>query len=87
MHFVSRAVYSLRFNEINCHAGCSHCNLSMHLEPSGLTYQRYKRFLVDAVGEEDVKQMEDKKREIGKITESELKNIIEKYKNFKNGNK
>ena len=80
MHFVPRAVYSLRYSEINCHAGCSHCNLQMHLEPEGLAYKRYRRFLVDAVGEEDVKKMEEQKREINKITESDLKTIIDKYK-------
>lgn len=80
MHFVPRGVYSLRYNEINCHAGCCYCNLSMHLESSGLAYQRYRRFLVDAVGEEEVKRMEEQKREINKITESELKQIIKQLK-------
>ena len=80
MHFVPRGVYSLRYNEINCHAGCCHCNLSMHLESNGLAYQRYRRYLVDAVGEEEVKYMEEQKREINKLTESELKQIIEQFK-------
>lgn len=80
MHFVPRGVYSLRYNEINCHAGCCYCNLSMHLESNGLAYQRYRRFLVDAVGEEEVKRMEEQKREINKITESELKQIIKQLK-------
>jgi hypothetical protein len=55
----------------------------MHLESNGLAYQRYRRFLVDAVGEDEVKKMEDQKREVGKITESELKLIIEQYKTKK----
>jgi hypothetical protein len=80
MHFVPRSVYSLRYSEINCHAGCSHCNLQMHLEPEGLAYKRYRKFLVDAVGEEEIKHMEEQKREINKITESDLKTIIDKYK-------
>lgn len=84
MHFVSRGTYSLRFNEINVHAGCCSCNLNMHLEPDGLAYKRYRKFLVDSVGEEEVKKMEDQKREIGKITEADLKEIIDKYKTTKN---
>lgn len=83
MHFVSRSTYSLRFNEINCHAGCSHCNLQMHMESNRLAFQRYRRFLVDAVGEEEVKQMEEQKREIGKVSESDLKTIIDNYKTKK----
>lgn len=83
MHFVPRGVYSLRYNEINSHAGCCYCNLSMHLESNGLAYQRYRRFLVDAVGEEEVVHMEEQKREINKITESDLKLIIEQYKTKK----
>lgn len=84
LHFVSRGTYSLRFNEINCHAGCTHCNLNMHLEADGLAFKRYKRFLIDAVGEEEVKQMEEEKYKIHKLSESDLKTIIDKYKTTKN---
>ena len=80
MHFVSRGTYSLRYSQINCHAGCSFCNLDMHLEPEGISYKRYRRFLVDSVGEDEVSKMEEEKYKIGKLTESELKNIIERYK-------
>lgn len=83
LHFVSRGTYSLRYSEINCHAGCCYCNLQMHLEPEGLAYKRFKQFLVDAVGEEEVADMEQQKRNINKITESELKQIIEQYKPVK----
>ena len=52
----------------------------MHLESNGLAYQRYRRFLVDAVGEEEVKCMENQKREINKMSENDLKTIIDKFK-------
>ena len=84
MHFVSRGTYSLRFDEINVHAGCCHCNLQMHLESNGLAFQRFRRFLVDAVGEEQVKQMEEEKHKIYKLSESDLITIIDKYKTTKN---
>ena len=80
LHFVPRGTYSLRFNEINCHAGCSYCNLDMHLNPEGLAYKRYKRFLVDSVGEDYVREMEEQKRQINKLTESELLTIINQLK-------
>lgn len=80
LHFVPRGVYSLRYSENNCHAGCSMCNLQMHLEPTGLAYKRFKQFLNDALGEDEVNQMELEKRNINKLTESELKTIIDKYK-------
>jgi hypothetical protein len=83
LHFVSRGTYNLRFSEINCHAGCSFCNLQMHLEPEGLAYRRFKQFLIDAVGEDEVANMEQQKRNINKLTESELMQIIEHYKPIK----
>ena len=83
MHFVPRGTYSLRFNEINCHAGCCNCNLDMHLHPEGLAYKRYRQFLVDAVGEDEVKRMEEEKHKINKLTETDLITIIDKYKQKK----
>jgi hypothetical protein len=84
MHFVSRGTYALRFDETNVHSGCSKCNLDMHLHPEGFAYQRYRSFLIDALGLDEVQRMEELKREIGKITESDLKLIIDKYKSTKN---
>jgi hypothetical protein len=52
----------------------------MHLEPNGLAYKRFRAFLVNSVGEEEVNKMELEKRNINKITEAQLKEIIEKYK-------
>ena len=82
LHFVPRGIYSLRFDERNAHAGCSHCNLMMHLEPDGIAYKNYRSFLVGCLGENDVKEMELKKREVGKLTESDIKSVIEKYKSL-----
>jgi len=81
MHFVSRGTYSLRFSEVNCHAGCCYCNADMHNEPEGLAYRRFRNYLVSCVGEDEVKEMELQKRNINKLTEGDLIAIIEKYKN------
>ena len=81
MHFVSRGTYSLRFSEVNCHAGCCYCNADMHNEPEGLAYKRFRNYLVSCVGEDEVKNMELQKRNINKLSEGDLISIIEKYKN------
>lgn len=80
LHFVKRGVISLRWDELNCHAGCSRCNKDMFDNPDGLAYRRFRSFLVDAVGELPVQEMENKIREIGKISTSLLNEIIKKYK-------
>jgi hypothetical protein len=84
LHFVSRGTYSQRFNENNVHAGCSTCNLKMHLEPTGFAYQKYRSFLIDALGLDEVQRMEEEKNKIGKITKSDIEFIINKYKTTKN---
>ena len=52
----------------------------MHNEPEGLAYRRFRSYLVSCVGEDEVKYMELQKRNINKLTESDLISIIEKYK-------
>ena len=79
LHFVSRGVYDLRFDADNVHAGCCYCNLKQHLNPKGLEYQRYRKFLVNKLGETAVAEMELVKRKINKIEESQLKTVIEYY--------
>lgn len=79
LHFVSRGVYDLRFDADNVHAGCCYCNLKMHLNPKGLEYQRYRKFLVNKIGETAVEEMELVKRKINKIGESQLRTVIEHY--------
>jgi len=84
MHYVSRGTYSLRFDERNVHAGCCNCNLDMHLFPDGKAYQRYRRFMIDSLGTEEIDKMESQNRNINRLTESDLKEIIDKYKTTKN---
>lgn len=80
LHFVKRGVISLRYSDLNCHAGCSRCNSDMFNNPEGLAYRRFRGFLVDAVGEDKVQEMEDEKNKIGKVSSSLLNEIIQKYK-------
>lgn len=80
LHFVKRGVIQLRYSCNNAHAGCSRCNSDMFNNPDGLAYRRFRGFLVDAVGEDKVQEMEDEKNKIGKVSSSLLNEIIEKYK-------
>lgn len=82
LHFVPRGTYSLRYDERNVHAGCSHCNLMMHLESEGSAYQNYRQYLIDSLGKEEVEEMETHKRRVNKLTEEDLKEIIKKYKSL-----
>lgn len=79
MHFVDRDVYSLRFDEINAHIGHASCNRNQHYNPKGIEYQNFRNYLVKQIGEEEVIIMEIEHRKINKITEQQLKNIIEHY--------
>lgn len=79
MHFIDRDVYLLRFDEDAAATGHSWCNRNQHFNPSGIEYQNFKQHLIDKFGEQAVAEMEVAKRKINKITEQQLKNIIEHY--------
>ena len=79
LHFIDRGVYSLRFDGDNCHAGCSYCNLDMHLNKNGFAYRRYLEFMNMTYGEEMVAEMTLAHRKINKITEQQLRTVIEHY--------
>ena len=79
LHFIKRSVYSLRFDEDNCAAGCTYCNNNMDKNPTGKAYQQFKEKLISDFGETQVAEMEVAHRKINKLEESQLKNIIEHY--------
>lgn len=80
LHFVSRSVYSLRFDERNCHAGCGYCNLQMHLFPYGEQVVSYQNKLIEVLGIVEVMRMVEQKRMVNKLSVQDLKEVIEKYK-------
>lgn len=80
LHFVSRSVYSLRFDERQVYAGCCYCNLQMYLHPTGKEVQSYQDKLVDKFGIVEVMRMVEQKRRINKLTIEDLKEVISKYK-------
>lgn len=79
MHFMDRDIYSLRYDEDAAHAGHAWCNKNQHYEPSGIEYQNFKKFLINKYGEKAVEEMEQQKRKVNKITEQQLKTVIEHY--------
>jgi len=79
LHYVSRSVYSLRFDPDNVFCGCSFDNLQMHLQPEGQAKQNYRKFLVSKLGETAAVEMESQKRKLHKLDNNQLKNIIEHY--------
>lgn len=80
LHFIDRGVYLLRFDEDNVHAGCCYCNLDMHLNKNGFAYRNYYQFMIDNYGEEAVAEMTVAHRKINKLELTQLKNIIEHYR-------
>lgn len=75
MHFVWRAVKSLRYDEDNCHWWCMRCNVILHgnyLEYFVRMEKKYWRKKVD--------EMISKKYEIWKVTQEELLEKIAYYK-------
>lgn len=79
LHFIQRDVYSLRFDEDNCAAGCTWCNKDMNDHPKGVAYNQYKEKLISDLGEVAVVEMELAHRKINRIEESQLKTVIEYY--------
>jgi len=80
LHFVSRSVYSLRFDERQVYAGCCYCNLKMHLHPEGEAVKNYQDMLVDKLGIVEVMRMVAQKRTVNKLSVDDLKEVIQKYK-------
>jgi len=81
MHFINRDVYSLRFDEDNCHSGCNYCNYDMFKNKNGIAYQRYYQFMITSYGEDAVAEMILAHRKINKLELTQLKTIIEHYSN------
>jgi hypothetical protein len=83
LHFVSRSVYRLRFDERQVYAGCCYCNLKMHLHPEGEAVKNYQDMLVDKLGIVEVMRMVAQKRTVNKLSVEDLKEVIQKYKKMR----
>jgi len=74
-HYINRKHMSLRFSEKNCNAQCRSCN---RFDEGNI--QGYRRGLIAKYGEPVVKMIEAQKNEINRISDFELKAMIEFYK-------
>lgn len=74
-HYINRKHMSLRFSEKNCNAQCRLCN---RFDEGNI--QGYRRGLIAKYGEPTVLFLESMKNEINKISEFELKAMIDHYR-------
>lgn len=79
LHFVSRKVYSLRYDERQVKAGCCYCNKDMFDFPLGIAYKKFRETLYLELGVGAVWVMEAEKRNINKLSHNDLEDIIKKY--------
>jgi hypothetical protein len=79
LHFVSRSVYSQRFNENQVYAGCCFCNLKMYLHPEGKEVEVYQIKLIETLGIVEVMRMVAQKRNVNKLSVADIKEVIQKY--------
>ena len=73
-HYISRRHKSTRFDENNCHAQCKTCN---DFEDGNI--KGYRQRLIQKIGLEKVEELERRKHQTVKISESELDDLIKLY--------
>lgn len=75
MHFIPRQHMSLRFNEVNCHAGCTRCNhyLNGNIEMYTLNLQK-------EYGEDIVEKLTIARNQTNKMSVFEYQVMINFYK-------
>jgi hypothetical protein len=75
-YFNANNHWNVRFNELNVHLQCEHCNT--YLSGNLIEYQRN---LIHKIGIESYHELEAEARKTRKFTKDELKEIINIYKN------
>ena len=74
-HYFSRRNQSTRYNEVNCHAECSHCNRFKADHLHG-----YRENLIKKIGQERFDLLAWEAKQPKKWTEFELRALIDHYK-------
>ena len=75
MHYIPRQHLSLRFSEVNCNAGCVHCNYYMNGN-----IEQYIIHLKKDHGEDINERLVLAKHQKTKISETEYKTLVAFYK-------
>lgn len=76
-HFQSRRHYSTRWHEVNCQVQCPGCNVFKQGEQF-----IFSQNLDSKYGEGTARRLHIEAQKIKKITDNEIKDLINKYKNF-----
>ena len=76
MHFITRACWLYRYDEINCHAWCMRCNVILNWN-----YIIYTRYMQNAYWINTVDDMIKKSKMVWKLSTPEIQEIIEEYTN------
>lgn len=74
-HYMRRDYFMTRWNEMNCNPQCNDCNVTKH---GNLVV--YRRMLVIEYGEAMVEGLEQLARQSGKVTLSDIQEVIDKHK-------
>lgn len=74
-HFYSRRYLSIRFNLVNCNAQCRDCNRLHNMDTV-----RYRRYRQATYGEEAIAELDRLRLDLQKVTDSELKMLLDEYK-------
>jgi hypothetical protein len=74
-YFNANNHWNVRFNELNVHLQCEHCNTYL----SGNLIE-YRKGLINKIGEEQLTLLESEGHKTRKFTKDELKEIINIYK-------
>jgi len=76
-HFQSRRHYSTRWDEVNCQVQCAGCNVFKYGEQFIFSQRLDQKF-----GEGTSSRLHIKAQEIVKLSDSELEDLIKRYKYF-----
>lgn len=74
-HYINRAHMSTRYDELNVHAQCRHCNRFREGNMLG-----YTRSLIRKYGQDVLDKLQIKKNQTSKISDFEAEKLIEYYK-------
>jgi hypothetical protein len=73
-HYISRRKMSTRWDEMNCHVQCPHCN-----ETLGGNLDKYAEYLLNTYGPAATFSLQQKSQHREKISNSELQSMINYY--------
>lgn len=76
-HFIPRGKFITRWDEKNCHVQCNECN-----EDLNGNLERYREYMIDKYGIDELIKLEAKSRTGIKIQTYMLSTMISKYKNM-----